>query len=115
MFSWYKELNANIQVLVELLRAEINQFRDQIHVTKVLLSISSGLYSQNEEIVKKTFSLLIECFYFLAEDKNLNAAALHWFLSSEDGGLKRSVYALRLHSEVASHFVALCNGMCAVD
>ena len=45
----------------------------------------------------------------------MNAAALHWFLSNEDGGLKRSVYALRLHSEVGSHFVAMCNGVCAVD
>lgn len=45
----------------------------------------------------------------------MNAAALHWFLSTEDGGLKRSVYALRLHSDASSHFVALCNGMCAVD
>lgn len=94
----------------------MNQFSDShSNVTKVLLSISSGLYSQNEDIVKKTFALLIECFYFFAEDESLNGAALHWFLSTEDGGLKRSVYALRVHGEIGSHFVALCNGMCAVD
>jgi len=80
-----------------------------------LSSISSGLFSQNDEIAKKAFNLLIECFYFCAEDRSLNAAALHWFLSTEDGGLKRSIYAVRLHSEVAPHFVGLCNGLCFVD
>lgn len=84
-------------------------------MTKVLSSISSGLFSQNEEVAKRTFNLLIESFYFFAEDKDLNGAALHWFLSTEDGGLKRSIYALKLHSDVANHFVGLCNGLCQVE
>jgi hypothetical protein len=44
----------------------------------------------------------------------LNKSAMRWLLSSDDGGLKRSLYAIKLHSDVSAHFVGLGSIICSV-
>lgn len=61
--------------------------------------MASGLYSSNTDVVNITLQLLIESFCLFEEVPALQEVALSWFLSTEEGGLKRAIHALRQHPE----------------
>lgn len=58
--------------------------------------------------------LLIESFELFDEAPALQEVALSWFLSTEEGGLKRAIHALRHNPDQSGNFVAFCNVMCSV-
>lgn len=58
----------------------------------MLATVAAGIYSTNPEVVNQTLLILVECFTLFQD--NLIEVALSWFLSSDEGGLKRAIHAL---------------------
>lgn len=50
MLAWYRELNENVVVLVELMAAELATFQDYKSTQKVMSTLASGLYSTNVDV-----------------------------------------------------------------
>jgi hypothetical protein len=80
----------------------------------VLATVASGLYSPNEEAVDECYRVLQRLFESIEGDTELLEVSMSWFLSSEEGGLKRSIHALRLSSGSANNFVCLTSLLCRV-
>jgi hypothetical protein len=63
----------------------------------MLSTVSSGLCSMCTVLVDKTLEFLIECFKYFGKIIDLQVVAISWLLSTDDGGLKCAIKALRLH------------------
>lgn len=57
MVNWYVQLEANMQVLGELLASELTAFDDPKAVHKVMATLASGLLSSTQPVVKQTFRM----------------------------------------------------------
>ena len=58
---------------------------------------------------------MCELLSYFDDDKSLQEVALSWFLSAEEGGLKRAVHAVKHQAcDCTAHFVRLTNHFCKV-
>ena len=58
---------------------------------------------------------MCELLSYFDDDKSLQEVAMSWFLSAEEGGLKRAVHAVKHQAcDCTAHFVQLTNHFCKV-
>ena len=63
LISWYQDLYANSKHLTSLLELEIEQYPNSTNFSKVLATLSCGLYSHNLDICKWCCKLLTKIGY----------------------------------------------------
>ena len=93
---------------------EIEQFPNSTNLSKVLATLSCGLYSHNLDICKWCSKLLTKVGYDFGASQKLFEQAMNWFLEKE-GGLELSLHALKKHQELAEDFVAFVTQFSSVN
>jgi len=104
VMTWYTDLYGNSKHMTTLLELEVEQLNNLANYTKVLYTISTGMYSNNLDVCKWCLKLMTKVAFDFSSNDLLSQHMMNWFLE-KDGGLELALIGFKRHPEIAEEFI----------